>query len=210
METLDQIGNKHLADKASFAHGYTKYYAELFDPLRGDPVELVEIGVQFGPSIRMWLEYFQNGTIYGIDVAYPESHLKDVVANPSFHFIMADQGNPRRMTELVKTLPPLDIVIDDGCHMASHMKVSFECLWPHVKSGGLYIIEDCFALWHSCGASVVDGPAWLGSFIADVNWRGKSFYGRPDPTPHPLVLTANEETIESVTFTKGLTILRKK
>jgi hypothetical protein len=211
METLDQLAIKYGADKSSQYHGYTEYYAPLFEPHRTTRTTLLEIGVQFGPSIRTWLAYFTHPytIIYGTDVAHAAEHLKDIT-DPRFRFVMADQGDRPRMSALAFETTPLDIVVDDGCHMASHMKASMECLWPAVASDGLYIIEDCFALWHKCGASNVDGPAWLGSFIGDVNLHGKEFHGRPDPLPKPVILTVNEATIKSVTFTRGLAIFRKK
>jgi hypothetical protein len=35
-----------------------------------------------------------------------------------------------------------DIVIDDGSHLPRHQLVSFCALFPFVRPGGLYIIED--------------------------------------------------------------------
>jgi hypothetical protein len=36
----------------------------------------------------------------------------------------------------------LDIVLDDGSHVSSHQRVSFEVLFPLLSDGGLYMIED--------------------------------------------------------------------
>ena len=36
----------------------------------------------------------------------------------------------------------LDIVMDDGSHVATHQRVSFETLFPLLADGGLYLIED--------------------------------------------------------------------
>jgi hypothetical protein len=153
----------------------------------------------------MWLEYFQTGHIFGVDI------LKEFpTTDPRCTIIQADQGNVAQMTKIAEQHGRLDIVIDDGCHYGAQIKVSFECLWPAVKTRGFYIIEDCFALWHPAFASAVDGPAFLKTFVDDVNWRGKSFYGQPNPPPVPPPLTVLESTIDSVTYRRGLTILRKK
>lgn len=37
---------------------------------------------------------------------------------------------------------PYDIIIDDGSHMVRHVIASFEALFPYLRRGGLYIIED--------------------------------------------------------------------
>jgi hypothetical protein len=36
----------------------------------------------------------------------------------------------------------MDIVLDDGSHVATHQRTSFQTLWPLLSAGGLYIIED--------------------------------------------------------------------
>ena len=35
-----------------------------------------------------------------------------------------------------------DIIIDDGSHKMNHQQISFDVLFPHLKSGGIYVIED--------------------------------------------------------------------
>ena len=71
--TLDAIGILHGTDKATQhpvvkpSHGYTVYYEWAFHPLRDRDIKLLEIGVGGGESIRMWLDYFSRGQIYGLD-----------------------------------------------------------------------------------------------------------------------------------------------
>ena len=36
---------------------------------------------------------------------------------------------------------------DDGSHVPSHQKTSFEELWPSVAEGGMYVIEDIETSW---------------------------------------------------------------
>jgi len=39
-------------------------------------------------------------------------------------------------------LPDLDIIIDDASHASHHQQNAFLTLFPKLRSGGLYIIED--------------------------------------------------------------------
>jgi len=39
-------------------------------------------------------------------------------------------------------MPELDIIIDDASHASHHQQKGFLELFPKLKSGGLYIIED--------------------------------------------------------------------
>jgi hypothetical protein len=36
----------------------------------------------------------------------------------------------------------IDVVIDDGSHVAEHQKISFDVLFPLVSDDGLYLCED--------------------------------------------------------------------
>jgi hypothetical protein len=40
------------------------------------------------------------------------------------------------------TLPPLDIIIDDGGHTPEQQRITLEELLPHLRPGGVYICED--------------------------------------------------------------------
>lgn len=206
MRSLDQIAIEHGADKASTHHGYTRHYERLFEPMRMGHIKLLEIGVQFGASIKTWLEYFPGARIVGVDIA---NDFK--TSDPRYTFIQADQGNPQQMRQIAAQHQPLDIVIDDGCHLATHVHISFQALWPAVIHGGLYIIEDCFTFWHPAFHSSLDGSIWLGDLIGEVNQHGKQFYGMPNANArHPGPLSDLEKSIDSIFFSKGLMVLTKR
>jgi len=55
------------SDKNSY-HSYIEdVYEEYFSPYRNKKINLLEIGVSFSGSIRLWKDYFKNAQIYGID-----------------------------------------------------------------------------------------------------------------------------------------------
>src|SRR5262249_40202111 len=37
---------------------------------------------------------------------------------------------------------PLDLVVDDGAHLHAPTRISFNCLFPRLRPGGQYVIED--------------------------------------------------------------------
>jgi len=47
-----------------------------------------------------------------------------------------------------------DVIVEDGSHVPSHQLISFETLWPSVKPGGVYIVEDIETNWWKPSASV--------------------------------------------------------
>ena len=48
----------------------------------------------------------------------------------------------QNISTAVKPMPKLDIVIDDASHASHHQQNGFLEIFPKLKSGGLYIIED--------------------------------------------------------------------
>jgi hypothetical protein len=56
------------------------------------------------------------------------------------------------MESVAKQIPNPDIIIDDGGHAMTQLITSFEVLYPYLKEGGLYLLEDlhtCY--WYNYG-----------------------------------------------------------
>ena len=130
---LDALAIKHNTDKSSLNHNYTKHYEKIFGPIRYQDLNIVEIGVWEGASLRMWRDYFPNAKIVGVD-----KHDRGIQVE-GVDIVICSQDNP----SLSDLLPGrLDIVIDDASHINALTITTFKNIFPHVKPGGLYIIED--------------------------------------------------------------------
>jgi hypothetical protein len=55
---------------------------------------------------------------------------------------IGSQNDPAFLADVVRKTGGIDIVLDDGSHIAEHQETSFRTLWPLLSEGGLYIIED--------------------------------------------------------------------
>ena len=59
---------------------------------------------------------------------------------------IGDQNNPEHLEECIKTYgADYDLIVDDGSHYGEHIVTSFKTLYPYLKEGGIYIIEDLHA-----------------------------------------------------------------
>lgn len=150
---LTDLADHYGSDKGSKKHRYSELYQMLFLPYRKRRVNFLEMGLQIGgpehgksadrattdaPSVRMWLEFFPNGNIHGLDVS-DFSWLKD----PRFTFHRCDMDTRENIrTTATGIKESFDIVIDDASHASHHQQNGFLELFGKVKSGGLYIIED--------------------------------------------------------------------
>ena len=142
MDDLTLIAKEYDTDK--FSGDYTGFYDSLFNSNRFDFKKVCEIGVKYGGSIKMWLDYFPNADVYAID-AIEECY--DCI--PKHDRAIGFFGNTRNRDENKKFEHQhgneFDLILDDGCHQTSAQQIAFGSFFPLVKSGGFYVIEDILA-----------------------------------------------------------------
>jgi|TARA_R100000995_G_C3469622_1_gene117603 hypothetical protein len=161
MVSLEHLAKKYGADKLDL--GYINLYDEILSSVRNDFSKVLEIGVETGKSHRMWLEYFPNANIYGIDVFNEQDRSNYVEefkvlqrGNPYLDRSVLFKGNQSNKEDLQRFISEhgndFDMIIDDGGHSMEQMQMSLNYLWDSLKGGGLYIIEDlhtCSNQWES-------------------------------------------------------------
>lgn len=171
---LDALGRRYGTDKVR--HGFTQVYAQALAPLRESARSLLEVGVFLGGSLLMWRDFLPHATIHGVDlfadagVFGRAGHMKKVKpsrgapsidspaaffrqwqqgAFPRVHLLNANQSDPAQLERVARrlgTLPPFDVIIDDGSHLHRDQQTALALLFPLVRPGGVYIIEDL----HTC------------------------------------------------------------
>ena len=105
----------------------------------GGDVALAEIGIFSGGSLEMWRAYFGDKlSLYGIDIA-PETKAYE---NAHTRIFIGDQGDPAFWEKFNAEVRSLDILIDDGSHLAAHQISTFEEMFPRLNPGGVFLCED--------------------------------------------------------------------
>jgi hypothetical protein len=118
---------------------YLDVYERHLSQYRNKPIFFLEIGVFDGGSLDMWRRYFgDEATIVGIDI---NEQCVDRVDPPNVVRI-GSQADPNFLRTVLSEFGSPDVVLDDGSHIASHQRASFDAFFNSVKDGGLYIIED--------------------------------------------------------------------
>lgn len=158
--TLTQLADKYGSDKGTLGPSeawgglnYTDVYSAYLDPIQDHEIRILEIGIgatgdrwdsrivhgrnHGGASIRMWYDYFPQAQITAIDIN-PAKYLD----NERTATYLVDQSNEEELKEFINNQDPFDLIIDDGSHHPAHQQLSLSLLFPHLNSGGLYIIED--------------------------------------------------------------------
>jgi demethylmacrocin O-methyltransferase len=142
-DDLDKLGRIYGTDKID-THFYTPHYSLHFEKFRDKPVRLLEIGVggyekpfSGAKSLRMWKHYFPSGNIYSIDI-YDKSALQE----ERIRIFQGSQVDRAFLDKVCEETGELDIIIDDGSHINEHVIETFKILFPKLKDGGIYVIED--------------------------------------------------------------------
>ena len=149
MKDLTYLADKWGTDRGNLYEGhlYTEIYKSYL-PHTISPI-MVEIGIKDprfpGAGMKMWDEYFDNFKYYGFDIEETQ------LLNPNldkFTLYQGDQSNPSDLIDFIDTYDlndKIDVIIDDGSHVGSHIITTFKVLYPSLKKGGIYIIEDLHA-----------------------------------------------------------------
>lgn len=133
------------------AHKWPHYfdvYERLFDKYRGGiklpngttrPLKFLEIGVSHGGSLQLWRKYFgPDAIIFGVDIEPRCAAVDD--ANLCVR--IGSQDDPEFLRRVVDEMGGVDVILDDGSHIAKHQRASFDILFPWLSEGGLYVVED--------------------------------------------------------------------
>jgi hypothetical protein len=169
-------------------HQYFQAYARIAGEL-GPSARVCELGVLGGESLWMFRGLFPLGSVTGVD-ANPEATWP-----PGTVKIVALHDDPA----LPGTLGgQFDLIVDDGGHDGAVVRRSFALLWPLVRPGGYYVVED----WSvSLRASERPGETWGKSWGPGMLRAVESFLA---------LLRYPDSECESVEYRYGLAIVRKR
>jgi len=132
-----------------WTHHYDRFYEVFLSPYRTvNNMNFLEIGADTGKSMIAWAKYFPKaelikGVRYGIETDSQKLACESIGLDqdcPQIKIVDGDQNDPVFLKTLAKD--SWDVIIDDGSHVPDHQVRSFFHLFPSVRPGGLYVIED--------------------------------------------------------------------
>ena len=131
---------------------YFDIYEKHFDRYVNKSPVILEIGVHGGGSLEMWKNYFGRGAkIIGIDIN-PECKQHEA---EGIEIFIGSQDDKNLLNSIKEKYPHIDVVLDDGSHIMSHMKKTFIELYDFVDDNGIYMVEDT----HTCYWEEYEGGA---------------------------------------------------
>ena len=119
-----------------YSLGYYPAYADLAAQI-GPAGHVLEIGVAYGGSLRMWQDLFPDGLVAGCDsdpqCTWPQGTVQIVAPQDSAY-----------LARYAEHLSPAgwDLIVDDASHVGEVSGRTWRMLWPLVRPGGWYVLED--------------------------------------------------------------------
>jgi predicted O-methyltransferase YrrM len=150
---------------------FTNRYLALAEEFRR--CRMVEVGVDQGGSTSFFTKLFQPEALLAIELSskpvasvtqFLARHDPDAKVSIHWGVDQSDRVEVPRLVDAVFHDEPLNLVVDDASHLLAPTTATFEMLFPRLRPGGLYIIED----W-SC--SHLDERGYVTAIAADPNGK---------------------------------------
>lgn len=202
-ETLRELFYSHEGRLVHKWDHYFDVYERLFSRYRGESVTMLEIGVSHGGSLQLWRRYFgPQAKIYAIDVNPECAKLQE----PGTRIFIGSQADPEFLRSVAGELPELDIVLDDGGHTMQQQLTSMRELFPKVRAGGLYVVEDTHtSYWPAFGG----GLRRAGTFIEYSKELIDSLHDHHIGDAQKLVVNDISRNIGSIAFHDSMVVFEK-
>jgi len=148
--------------------GYEENFGPFCASTRTRPMRMMEIGIQSGGSMMMWRHAFGSKLeqLVGVDLNPNTKSWEKFGSNVKVE--IGSQGDPVFLDSLAAKYRDdgIDVILDDGSHIPAHIILTFAKLWPLVRPGGVYMIEDLH------GPSPVWDWLYFGFNNSQINWPG--------------------------------------
>jgi predicted O-methyltransferase YrrM len=132
------------------------------------PRRIFELGIANGGSTALLAALAPEATVVAVEIEPAVRALDDHIERRGLHHRIrphysVDQADGQRLRRIVADEfagEPIDLVIDDASHQLDATRASLDALFPLVRAGGCYLIED-WAWAHMDLSWVGSAAAWL-------------------------------------------------
>jgi hypothetical protein len=129
-----------LSDKESYHNYISKFYSDKLSIYKNKKIKLLEIGIQYGHSIKLWESFFDLAEIHGLDIY---DNLQYKFSNKvKIHIGNAYSKNTINFFKQQNFY--FDIIIDDGPHCLESQAFVMNNYIDILNTNGILIIEDIY------------------------------------------------------------------
>lgn len=147
----------HCGNKIFPGHTYLEVYDRLFNVYQHQEINVLEIGILRGTSMKLWSEYFSKATIWGADTFertnWPGCNFHEVVETlkdyPRTKLVQVnscanDFNNMIERNKILESIPDgyFHVIIDDGSHELDDQVQTYNNFKSKLNKDGIYVVED--------------------------------------------------------------------
>lgn len=140
------------------------------------PRHVIEVGVFHGGSLALVSDVSGPDRIVGIDIGAGSAALEGFLEHRNrsgavgLHFGVdqADGDRLRRIADDEFGGEPLDLVVDDASHLLGPTRATFDALFPLLRPGGVYPIEDWWWAHADSGESLRPDEPSLATLVLEL------------------------------------------
>ena len=208
MKKFNELFKEHTGESILKWSNYGDIYDKHFAPFRDQPINILEIGVLKGGSMRLWEKYFPKANIFGIDI---DEECLQYQSDRTKIFI-GDQGDVSFLRNVKAKIPRIDILIDDGSHRAKDQKTTFDEMYYHVRKPGVYLIEDIeLNYWPSKDKDKPDNfMTYMKNKIDEMNVRRTMSRKISESYPFKDTEVRFNNSTNSISFYENVVVLEKQ
>jgi hypothetical protein len=146
MGILNEKG--YTTDKHTHHKYIQSFYEERFIKFQNKKINLLEIGILRGESLKLWCDYFDDAKVVGIDifVRVPRNVVEQNLIGYDVDLRIIDSFNENNdvRDKFIEEWrgEGFDVIIDDGLHTGEAQLKTFRNFSPLMKKNGVYVIED--------------------------------------------------------------------
>lgn len=139
IDTFHQTNNQ--SDKELYHKYVSNFYSEKFEKFKDKKINILEIGIQYGNSLKLWEHFFQNANIYAIDISQYYIH----EYGENVNIFIGDAYNNKTIDYFKDNSISFDIIIDDGPHTLETQDFFLQNYQQLLKSSeSIIILEDIY------------------------------------------------------------------
>jgi cephalosporin hydroxylase len=142
---MEEIVDNSRTDKNS-VHSYLPIYEELLSKKRESATDVLEVGICYGGSIKLWYDYFSNANIYALDIIPYNKIWDQLKGKDRIKLFSSFDAYNKEILHKCFGDKKYDFILDDGPHTLASQLQFLEFYLPLLKEDGILIIEDVESL----------------------------------------------------------------
>jgi len=169
--SLEEIADNNRTDKNTI-HSYLPLYEKLLINKKDTAKNVLEIGICYGGSIKLWSDYFTNANVYGLDIMDIDNVWDEIKNKQNIKLYTSTDAYDINFftTNFLNKHIKFDFMLDNGLHTLESM-ISFISLYSQVMTDdGILIIEDIQS-WGWIDILIKQVPEHLHKFITIYDLR---------------------------------------